>query len=255
MGRYVDLNADLGEECGDDAAMLNIVSSANIACGGHAGGGEVLAQTVAEAARRGVNIGAHPSYEDRANFGRISHAADLEPYQIIELVTRQVQLVAGEAEKNGTVLSHVKAHGALYHDVMYNIDVAEAFMFAIFYVSRYEDSDATPYPVMGMPGSILENLAKRHGVEFIAEGFADRAYLPSGKLKSRSEEGSVLGEAEALDQAVGLALTKTVVDESGLTLPMPVDSICVHGDTPGAVNLAHDIVERLTLEGVWVKGF
>lgn len=244
----MDLNADLGEECGDDVAMLSIVSSANIAAGGHAGGGQVLLDTVAAAAARSVRIGAHPSYPDRENFGRISLIATQHPSLFLETIIEQILNVASAAEQYNTTLSYVKPHGALYNDAMIHEDVALLVVRATRHAS---DQIALPnmpsLPVMGQPGSLLETIAHALSVPFISEGFADRAYNTDGTLVHRSIEGSVLHDVNTITARVlQMAEQGTVTTIDGSVIAMKPNSICVHGDTPGSVQIAQAVKTALS---------
>lgn len=245
----IDLNADLGEECGDDIAMLSIVSSANVAAGGHAGGGQVLLNTVAEAAARGVRIGAHPSYPDRENFGRISPISnEVHPALFMESLINQILDVAAAAEQANAQISYVKPHGALYNDAMVNEDVALLVVRATRHAS---DNIALPgmpaLPVMGQPGSTLQHIARVLSVPFIAEGFADRAYTPQGNLVPRSQPGAVLHDLQAItSQVLQMVQQGTVTAIDGTVIPMPIQTICVHGDTPGAVAIAQAVKTALS---------
>lgn len=183
----IDLNADLGEDVGDDDALLTIVSSANIATGAHAGGGQVLVRAVAAAVDRGVAIGAHPSYRDRAGFGRASRLGQTrrDPAarrQFVSDLVEQVLLVAREAERNGARLAHVKAHGSLYNEAVRDLEAARILAESVRRVAQVLDF---PVPVMTQPGGELANLAESMGIQVIAEGFADRGYLGDGRLVTR----------------------------------------------------------------------
>ena len=252
----IDLNADLGEECGDDAAMCSIVSSANVAGGGHAGGGLVLADTVAAAASAGVAVGAHPAYPDVENFGRISRFHDIAPDVLFSSLCDQILAVVVAAYTHDVALNHIKAHGALYNDAFYNTDVAMLIAEAALAVSPTCGVPAVP--VMGMPGSALERECASRGIPFLFEGFADRRYLPDGTLMPRSQPGSVLHDPdEVAAQALQIVLDGTVTASDGSILAMQVDSLCVHGDTPGAVDLArrirHDLEHADVLVTRWVR--
>lgn len=246
----LDLNADLGEECGDDIAMLNIVSSANIAAGGHAGGGQVLHDTMVQAAARNIRIGAHPSYPDRKNFGRVSPIDETEPSLFLETIINQIILVAEAAKHNNIGLSYVKAHGALYNDAMVNEDVALMVTRATLRAGEHSSLQKMPaLSIMGQPGSVLENITRILGVCFIPEGFADRAYNPNGTLVSRTLPGAVLQDLTAIaDQVTQMAHHGTVTTIDGSIISMPVQSICVHGDTPGAVTMAQTAKSILSKE-------
>jgi UPF0271 protein len=247
----IDLNADLGEDVGDDGALLEIVTSANIATGAHAGGGAVLARAVRAAARAGVAIGAHPSYRDRAGFGRASHLAVLHgdlsarSHLVGDLVA-QVLGVAREADRQGVPLTHVKAHGSLYNEAVRDPVAAQVVADAVLGVAH-----ALGYrvAVVTQPGGELAALASGMGLTVLREGFADRAYLSTGHLVGRSEPGAVLGDvgsmvAQALDLAGGHV---TPID--GPRIGLAIDSLCVHGDTPGAVAAARAIRDALRALG------
>jgi UPF0271 protein len=248
----MDLNADLGEGMGDDEALLDIVTSANIATGAHAGGGPVLRRAVAAAAERGVRIGAHPSYRDRRGFGRASHqpALDADPQAraafIADLVG-QMLLVAREAHRHGQHLSHVKAHGALYNDAVRDADAAEILIAA---VERVTARLGYGMAVMTQPGGVLARHADLRGLEVIAEGFADRGYTDDGRLMDRGAPGAVHVELDVMvAQALDLARGR-VQPPGGPPIDLQVGSLCVHGDTPGAVAAARSI--RAALEqGGW----
>lgn len=244
----IDLNADLGEECGDDTAMLTIVTSANIAAGGHAGGGQVLRDTVKTAVAKNVRLGAHPSYPDRENFGRLSLIADRDPALFMESLIDQILLVAATASDYNAVLTHVKPHGALYNDAMVNENVALLVARATRHASDTIMLPRMPsLPVMGQPGSVLEHICRVLSVPFIPEGFADRAYRADGTLVPRSEPGAVLHDVnQIVAQVLQMAETGTVTAIDGTTIPMNVASICVHGDTPGAIVIAQAVKTALS---------
>ena len=222
----IDLNADVGEECGQDAALMRCVTSANIACGLHAGNPAVMEETVRLARDHGVSVGAHPSFDDREHFGR--RDLQLPPDQITDLVVRQIEALAEIAAGAGVRLRHVKAHGALYNIAVGDRRVADAIALA----AKSVDSSLI---VLGLPGSELIAAAAAAGLHAAREAFADRAYRPGGTLVPRSEPGAVIHDpAEVLSRVVDLAQRSDV------------DTICVHGDTPGAAELASQI--RAALE-------
>lgn len=247
----IDLNADLGEECADDAALLDIVTTANVAAGGHAGGGRVLEATVREAAARGVPVGAHPSYADRTEFGRVSRLAEHDRSSLAALIGAQVLDVIGACAAAGVAMTHVKAHGALYHDLAADECAAEAMLDALAALAA--DAGA-PIAVLGPPTGILRSACERRTVRYIAEGFADRAYLPDGRLVPRSRAGAVLEDASAVvDQARSIALEGVVRTIDGGAVRLDVETLCVHGDTPGAVVLARTLRASLEVGGVRVE--
>lgn len=255
----MDLNADLGEECGDDAAMLRLVSSASLACGGHAGGGEVLRGVTAMAAVNGVSVGAHPSYPDRAGFGRTSQLESLNPDSLVRDLVSQISEAGRAAASESLPLSYVKPHGALYHDVAQNKTAATALLDALEQVEVLARTEQWPsrragmrLPLLGLPGSLLEQEAAHRGTPFLREAFADRAYLPSGHLVPRSQPGAVLDHKSAVSQALQLATKGSVTCVDGSLLALEVDSICLHGDTPGAVEMALAVRHALEDAGIQI---
>lgn len=237
MTGTVDLNADLGEECGDDAAMLAVVTSANISCGVHAGGPAVMARTVERARALGVGIGAHFSYPDRAGFGR--RVVDLPSEVLSAEVAAQVGALAGFA---GRDLRHVKAHGALYNTMADDDTVARAVMAGVQRVVAELCLDDVA--VLMLPACLGAEVARECGFRVIAEGFADRAYTPDGRLVPRAEPGAVLNDVAAIAaQAVALVHTGGV------------ESVCVHGDTPAAVVAARAVRAALRDAGIEMASF
>jgi UPF0271 protein len=248
----IDLNADLGEECGDDAALLAIVTTANIAAGGHAGGGSILERTVRLAAEASVSVGAHPSYPDRQDFGRVSRADDYDAEAIATFVAEQVLTVAAACEAQGIELSHVKAHGALYNEAASDEAIALAFLDGVQRAATR--LERTAIPVMGLPRSALAALAVGAGVPFQAEAFADRAYESDGTLVPRGHLGAVLPDADAIArQVLQIALEGAVTAIDGTVVPVAAVTICVHGDTPGAVAAARLARSELERHGVAVS--
>lgn len=249
MPLVVDLNADVGEECGDDASLLAIVTTANVAAGGHAGGGQVLVDTVALAARGGVAVGAHPSYPDRAGFGRTSRADAHDATDIAAFVCAQVLAVAAACAEHSVGLSHVKAHGALYNDAAADEALTAAFLAGV--QAAAGELGLADLPVMGMPGTVLEQACRLRGLGFIAEAFADRAYAPDGTLLPRSEPGAVLHDPDQVAERVLRLVTEgRVLAVDGTDLHVPAVTVCVHGDTPGAVEMARRVRHRLEARGV-----
>jgi len=227
----IDLNADLGEEVTDDAALLAVVTSANVACGYHAGNAAIMRAVCEESARRGVSVGAQVSYADRANFGRV--ALDVGYDLLREQVADQVGVLCELAGEAGTTVRYVKPHGALYHRVIDDADQAAAVL-----------AGSGGLPVLGMPGELLAQAAAA-GRTVLHEGFPDRAYGPDGRLVPRSEPGAVLTDAaEIARRAVELATD---------TQPR-IDSVCVHGDTPGAVDHARAVRRALESAGLVLRG-
>jgi UPF0271 protein len=235
----IDLNSDLGEGFGaytmsDDAALLDVVTSANIACGFHGGDPVIMRRTCDLAVAHGVRIGAHISYRDLAGFGR--RAISMPAQELTDECLYQIGALDGFARLAGTRVRYVKPHGALYNTAVTDEVQAAAVVAA---VAEYDRS----LPVLGLPGSALLRLAARAGLRAVPEGFVDRGYRPDGTLVPRSEPGALLRHDEAVAQAVRLAT-------EGL-----VESLCVHGDTPGAVALARAVRASLTGAGVPLEPF
>lgn len=248
----IDLNADLGEERGDDLAMLDIVTTANIAAGGHAGGGVVLSETVQAAVARGVNVGAHVSYPDREHFGRRSLLESIQESELTEALVKQITAVSDAATTAGATLTHVKAHGALYNDSCAEEAAAEILLQAVLAAAS---RCGRLLPVMGMPSSILEQRALHLGVPFIAEAFADRTYASRSALLSRDIAGAVKTETpDVVQQALNLAISQSIVLADGRTENLSAVTLCLHGDTEGAVEHAHAVSTALKHAGVVISG-
>jgi UPF0271 protein len=244
----IDLNADVGEECGDDAALFEVVTTANVASGGHAGGGDVLIETVTSCAARGVAVGAHPSYPDRENFGRLSRRGEYDAHALTTLIRSQVLDVAAACSASGTTLTHVKAHGALYHDIARDPEAAAAFLAAVLDVSTDVGSDLY---VTGSPTSQLRSAALARGVAFVSEAFIDRLYNPDGTLAARSQPNAVHTNRQvALEQATSIALEGRVRVSDGSVIDLAAQTLCVHGDSPDAVAMARAVHQQLTEHGV-----
>jgi UPF0271 protein len=248
----IDLNCDMGESfgrytLGDDAAMLDVVTSANVACGLHAGDPSAMQATVALASQKGVAVGAHPGYPDLQGFGRRMMA--LTPAEIETTVLYQIGALAGFARAAGVPLVHVKPHGALYNVAARDVAVAEAIVRAV----------ATFDPhliVVTLPGSVLACAAQTAGLRVACEGFADRAYREDGSLVPRSESGAVIHDpALATARAIRMAMSGEVEAITGRIVPLHIDTLCIHGDTPGAVVIAATLRAALEAEGVVVASF
>ncbi len=241
----IDMNADLGEGDPFDAELLTIVSSCNIACGGHAGDGASMAETVRAAIENGVAVGAHPAYPDREGFGRRS--GFMRGEDLYQSLTEQVTALADVAGELGAKLVHVKPHGALYNDSVHDGELADV----IARVTSEAPGDAA---MVGMAGTEMEAAAQRHGLRFMAEAFIDRAYEPDGTLVSRSEPGAVHSELPVVtNQAVSLALDRQVTARNGDTVSVAADTVCVHGDTPAAASIARAVRDVLENRGVEVR--
>lgn len=227
----IDLNADLGEGVTDDVGLLAVVTSANVACGYHAGNESAMGSVCYEAAARGVAVGAHVSYDDRDGFGR--RQVDVAPGTLREQVADQVGLLMQVARASGTRVTYLKPHGALYNRVVHDAEQADAVL-----------AGSGDLPVLGLPGSVLVDLAKGVGRAVYGEGFPDRAYTPQGRLVSRGQPGAVHHDpaviaARALDMA-----------RSG-----EVASLCVHGDSPVAVRSATEVRRTLEAAGLTLRRF
>ncbi|MBN1920883.1 MAG: 5-oxoprolinase subunit PxpA [Anaerolineae bacterium] len=222
---------------GDDAAMLDIITSANIACGLHAGGPLVMRETVTNAARRGVAIGAHPAYPDLQGFGR--RAMQLSSAELEAFLIYQLGALAGFAQTAGTRLEHVKPHGALYNQAVSDPDIAAAIARAVAVF------DPTLI-VVTLPESALRLAALGIGLRVALEGFADRAYLNNGTLAPRSLRGAVIHDpGVAAARAIRMVVQGEVETLEGTVIPLRVNTICVHGDTPGATQIAAHLREVL----------
>jgi UPF0271 protein len=242
---FIDLNADLGEGDPYDEELLRIVSSANVACGGHAGDSESMARTVRSAIANNVAIGAHPGYPDREGFGRQS--GYMKGDKLYESLTRQVTALADIAAQMGARLAHVKPHGALYNDAVRDRKLADV-------IARVTAEAMGELAFVGMANSELESAAKRHGLKFIAEAFVDRAYEPDGTLVSRNEPGAVHEDlAVAATQATRLAEDGRVTARNGDEVNVRADTLCIHGDTPGAAEKARAVRDVLASNGVEIR--
>lgn len=248
----IDLNADLGEsfgvwQLGDDEAMLDVVTSANVACGFHAGDAATLARTCRGAAERGVRIGAQVSYRDLAGFGR--RFIDVPPEELTADVIYQIGALQALAHAAGSVVSYVKPHGALYNSIVEHREQARAVAEAVLAVNP-------ELPVLGLAGSALFAEAQTLGLQTVPEAFADRAYRPDGRLVSRRERNAVLSDVDEISERVASMVQHgrvTAVD--GSTIHIAVESVCVHGDSPGAVRIANAVRDRLTADGVSLAPF
>lgn len=241
----IDLNADLGEGAPYDEALLQIVSSANIACGGHAGDAQTMAHTVQLALANGVAVGAHPGYPDRDGFGRES--GFLRGEDLYDSLTQQVTQLADIAAQLGARLAHVKPHGALYNDAVRDAELADVIARVV--------AEAPGSPAfMGMAGTELEAAATRHGLVFIAEAFIDRAYERDGTLVSRKEPGAVHEDLNvATTQAARLAIDGRVTARNGDEIDVRADTLCIHGDTAGAAEKARAVRDVLESHGVEIR--
>ncbi|MFC7490704.1 MULTISPECIES: LamB/YcsF family protein [unclassified Knoellia] len=252
MSAVVDLNSDLGEgfgrwTLGDDEAMLDLVTSANVACGFHAGDPSILRRVCARAAERGVAVGAQVGYRDLAGFGR--RHIDVDPAELVNEVIYQIGALDGIARVEGSRVIYVKPHGALYNDAASNQATARAVAEAI---ALYDRS----LPLVGLAGSELLVAAEAAGLEAVAEAFADRAYTAEGLLASRREDGAVLHDPVAIAaRCVRLVTDGTIDAIDGSSVPVAARSICVHGDTEGAVAIAAAVRRALEGAGITIQAF
>lgn len=232
---------------GDDASMFRIVSSANVACGFHAGDPLTMLDSCRAAFELDVRVGAHVGYRDLAGFGRRS--LDMTFDELFGDVLYQLGALDGMAHAVGASVDYVKPHGALYNRIVRDAEQAEAVVAA---VHAYDPG----LPVLGLPGSAWLTLAEEAGHPVFREAFVDRAYLPDGTLVPRTQEGAVLHDPDAVvAQAVRLATRKEVLAIDGTVVPVQADSLCIHGDTPGAVDMAAAVREGLGKAGVQIEAF
>ena len=240
----IDLNADLGEGCGNDEALLKLVSSASIACGWHAGDAMTMRRCVRWALDNDVAIGAHPSFPDRENFGRSE--MQLPPEEVIAGVLYQVGALAAIVKAEGGTLAHVKAHGALYNQAVKEPALAEALCEA---VRRFDPG----LRFFGLAGSGMIGAAERAGLKTVEEVFADRGYMPDGSLVPRSRPGALIEDEErSLAQTLSLVRDHRVTAIDGTVVKVNAQSVCLHGDGAHALAFARRIRERLESEGITV---
>lgn len=248
----IDLNSDLGESygswsMGNDAQILPIVSSANIACGFHAGDPLGIFNTLKQAAHLQVTVGAHVSYPDLVGFGRRNMQLSYD--ELMTDVMYQIAALQGLAKAAGTEVKYVKPHGALYNTIATDLEQARAVIDAI----KKMDSDLT---LVALAGSSLIKYAQQQGLQVVAEAFADRAYNADGSLVSRRLPGAVLHDADFVAQRVVSMLKEGgVVSIDGQFTPIDAQSICLHGDTEGALSMAAAIREALIQEGIEIRSF
>jgi len=244
--RRLDLNADLGEgQAETDAALLALVSSANVACGLHAGNAHIMSKTVGLAVRHGVAVGAHPGFDDREGFGR--RPMQLTPAELSDILLFQLGALDAIARAEGTTLHHVKPHGALYNQAQIDESIARAMIAAV----RVFDANL---PLVGRGGSAMAMAAGAVDHPFIAEAFADRRYRHDGSLAPRSEPGSVLTDADDVAAQVRALVTESkVLSSDGSWVPVTFETLCLHGDTPGSPALAGRVRQELATLGVTVS--
>ena len=248
----IDLNSDLGESygawtLGDDLAMLKLVTSANVACGFHAGDPTTLSATCSAASELTVRIGAQVGYHDLAGFGR--RFIDIAPRDLTADVVYQIGALDGLAQVSGSAVAYVKPHGALYNAIVHHREQARAVVAA---VHSYDPT----LPVLGLPGSVFLEEAEKAGLRTVTEAFADRAYTPEGTLVPRTTDGAVLHDPAVVAERVRrLVADHTLEAVDGTVLTVTAESVCVHGDTPAAVEMATAIRSLLDTEGITVEPF
>ncbi len=248
----IDLNSDVGESfgrwtLGDDAALIPLITSANVACGFHAGDPRTLLATCAAAAGHDVRIGAQVGYRDLAGFGR--RFIDIDPADLVADVIYQIGALQALASASGAAVRYVKPHGALYNTIVHHREQAAAVVDAVRAV------DPT-LPLLGLPGSAVLELARAAGLRTVREAFADRAYTAAGTLVSRREPGAVLHDPDMVAaRMVRLVTAGVITTVDGNEVEMAADSICVHGDSPGAVDMARRVRSALAGAGVTIGAF
>ena len=247
----IDLNCDLGELSeaiadGTQEALLCSITSANVACGGHAGDEGTMRTTIEQAMRVGVAVGAHPGYPDRENFGRLE--LNMLREAVAESIYEQVRALAEVAAKCGARLVHVKPHGALYNQAVKNRELAAAIAQGVATFSK-------DLVLMGLAGSLMLEVFREAGFAVAAEAFADRRYEPDGTLRSRKFENALIRDpAEAAKQALSIAQHGIVTAHDGSEVKLSAQTICIHGDTPGSVQIAATVARTLREAGVSLRG-
>jgi UPF0271 protein len=248
--KHIDLNCDMGElpemlADGRQEALMKFVTSANVACGGHAGDEAMMRATIEQALHHGVAIGAHPGYEDRENFGRV--ALNLPAKEIRDSVYRQVTALATVADKYGAKIGHVKAHGALYNQAAQDATIARAIAEGVLRWRR-------DVVLVGLAGSITPETFRSFGFRVAAEAFADRRYEKDGSLRARKFRDALLDKPEqAAEQALRIVEGRGVLTRDGETVPVQAETICIHGDTPGADRIAEAVRRGLEQAGIEVN--
>jgi UPF0271 protein len=248
--KSIDLNCDMGElpeaiADGTQEALMRSITSANVACGGHAGDETTMRTTVEQALRHNVAVGAHPGYPDRANFGRLE--LKMSPQEVAAAVFAQVQAFADAAKARGAPVVHVKPHGALYNQAVKNRDLARAIADGVARWNR-------DVVLVGLAGSPMLDVFREAGFTVAAEAFADRRYEPDGTLRSRKLDDALIRDpAQAAEQALRMVERGTVIASDGSEVPVAAQTICIHGDTPGSVQIAAAVARALRESGVSVR--
>ena len=240
--RNIDLNCDMGEipsaiADGTQEALMRSITSANVACGAHAGDAATMRETIQQAVRAGVAVGAHPGYADRENFGRLE--LKLSPEEVAASVFAQVRALAHIAKECGAIVAHVKPHGALYNQAVKNRELAKAIADG---VARW----SLEAVLVGLAGSPMLDVFREAGLRVAAEAFADRRYEPDGTLRSRKFEDALIRDpAEAANQALGMVQRGVVTASDGSEVAVNAQTICIHGDTPGSIEIAAEVARVL----------
>jgi 5-oxoprolinase (ATP-hydrolysing) subunit A len=249
--KRIDLNCDMGEvpeaiADGTQEELLRSITSANVACGGHAGDEETMRITIEQAMRHGVAIGAHPGYADRENFGRLE--LKIPAQDVADSVFEQVRALAKIAESCGAEVVHVKPHGALYNQAVRNRELAQAIADG---VARWRRDVV----LVGLAGSLMLEVFREAGFAVAAEAFADRRYEPDGTLRSRKLEGALIHDPEmAARQVLGMVERGRVTSNDGSEVSLAPQTICIHGDTPGAAKIAAEVARALRGAGIKLAG-
>lgn len=245
MATCIDFNADIGEGCGDDGAIVPLLSSASIACGGHAGDAESMAAAVALCLAHGVAIGAHPAWEDRPGFGR--QALDLPITQVQALVRRQVERLDAVATRAGARLAHVKPHGALYNQAAHDAALAQA-------IATQVASIDPGLKLYALAGSALARAGRAAGLAVVEEVFAERAYRGDGRLVPRGEPGAVIDTLEAaVAQTLQMLREGRVTSRDGELVPIHAQTLCLHGDRPDAARFARGLRQAIEAAGFTIR--
>lgn len=242
----IDLNADLGEGCADDSQIIPLLSSANISCIAHAGSAADVASALACCRQHAVVVGAHPSYPDRANFGRLSMT--LPPQQLLDSLHAQIDWLCQQAQLAGVRVRYIKLHGALYNDAAQNPALAQ--LLTEFFSQQYPT-----LAMLTLPAGALFSTAKQAGLSVYSEAFADRAYQANGQLVSRQQSGAILTQAQAIAQTLQLVCQQQISCIDGPPFPLQADSLCLHGDSPQALVLAQELRQALQQAGVHIRAF
>jgi len=246
----IDLNCDMGEipeaiEDGSQESLMQWITSANIACGGHAGDAQTMEMTIRQALKHNIAIGAHPGYPDRENFGRFE--LKLRSDEVAHFVFQQVSILAAIAAQFGAKIRHVKPHGALYNQAVSNVELAEAIADGVARWSR-------EVVLVGLANSPMLTVFRKAGFAVAAEAFADRRYEPDGTLRPRKFRDALLHEPEdAAKQAVSIATHGKLLAQDGSEISVSAQTLCIHGDTPGSNKIAASVVEALRAAGVSVQ--